>query len=99
MSRKSTRRTARHSKRTHSKRSGSSLGRSLPGRSFYGRKLRLEPLEDRRLLAVVTVTTNLDTVNASDGLLSLREAIAQVSSGGTVQFDGSLAGKTIRWTI
>ena len=93
MSRKSTRRTARQSKRTHSQQSQSSLGRSLSGRSFYGRKLRLEPLEDRRLLAVVTVTTLSDTVDFNDGVTSLREAIFAanlVPGADTIQFDPSL---------
>ncbi|MGI9455440.1 MAG: right-handed parallel beta-helix repeat-containing protein, partial [Aeoliella sp.] len=40
------------------------------------RRLHIEPLEDRRLLAMFTVDTNLDTVDENDGLLSLREAVA-----------------------
>ena len=41
----------------------------------HRRPLRLEPLEDRRLLAVVTVTTLADTIDFNDGVTSLREAI------------------------
>ncbi len=42
------------------------------------RKLGLETLEDRRVLAVLTVNSNLDSV-AGDNFLSLREAIAVVN--------------------
>ena len=58
--------------RTHS--ANSNIGRSLYRRPQYQRALRLEPLEDRRLLAVVTVNTLDDTVDFNDGVTSLREA-------------------------
>ncbi|MGE3819499.1 MAG: hypothetical protein AB7I30_08690, partial [Isosphaeraceae bacterium] len=41
---------------------------------------RLESLEPRTLMAVMTVTTNVDTIDPSDNALSLREAI-EVSNG------------------
>ncbi|MCR5359307.1 MAG: hypothetical protein K6E55_05420 [Thermoguttaceae bacterium] len=77
------------------------------------KNLRLENLEDRTLLAVCAgaavpapeptsaewvVTTNLDRVNDSDNLLSLREAIAAASEGDTITFDASLSGKVIKLT-
>ena len=49
--------------------------RLFAGNSLYRRALRYEPLEDRRLLAVVTVDTLADTVDFNDGHTSLREAI------------------------
>ena len=39
------------------------------------RKLMLEHLEGRRYFADINVTTNQDTVNATDGVTSLREAV------------------------
>ena len=44
-------------------------------RDNYGRRLRFEQCEDRRLLAVLTVTTPLDNTIGGDGLLTLREAV------------------------
>ena len=59
----------------------------------HRRLLRIEPLEDRRLLAVATVTTLADTIDFTDGVTSLREAIFAantVSGADTIEFDSSL---------
>jgi fibronectin-binding autotransporter adhesin len=66
------------SKRRHSRpaaRRRALARRLFAGNSLYRRALRYEPLEDRRLLAVVTVDTLADTVDFNDGHTSLREAI------------------------
>ena len=58
--------------------------------SSYSRRLRVEPLEERRLLAVATVTTLGDTVDFADGVTSLREALfaANTLAGpDTIEFD------------
>jgi CSLREA domain-containing protein len=52
-----------------------STAQNRKSKSQYRRTLRYESLEDRRLLAVVTVTTLADTVDFNDGKTSLREAI------------------------
>src|SRR3990172_2387719 len=62
------------------------------------RRLRIEPLEARRLLAVVTVNSEFDTVDLNDGLVSLREAVFAtniVPGPDTIEFSLSLAGKTL----
>ena len=69
------------------------IGRSLYRRPQYQRALRLEPLEDRRLLALVTVTTLGDTVDFNDGVTSLREAIFAantVPGADTIEFAPAL---------
>lgn len=66
--------------------------------STFARKLSIERLEDRRLLAAYLVNTELDSLDASDGLTSLREAIVSSNAAlgpDTINFDVSLAGKTI----
>ena len=40
----------------------------------------LELLEDRRLLAVFTVTTKLDVVDGNDGVFSLRESVLSANA-------------------
>ncbi len=47
------------------------------------------------LAAILTVDTNLDVVNAGDGVLSLREALADSLAGDEIQFDASLNGLSI----
>ena len=72
------------------------------GLAFRPRRLRLEVLEERRMLAVVTVDTALDTVDLGDGLTSLREAIFAtnlVAGADTIEFDASLSGQTILLTM
>ncbi len=80
-------------------------------KSPHARRLRVEQLEDRRLLAVLTVQNNLDDTLANlggDGELSLREAIEIANNPGTVidgfvsndeadeiVFESSMSGQTI----
>ncbi len=62
------------------------MGRAS-GSSPRSRSLRLERLEDRRLLAI-TVDTLVDELDGSivDGDISLRDAIAVATSGATIDF-------------
>ena len=79
--------TRRSSRATARRRSAAARSRAV--KSQYSRPLRYEPLEDRRLLAVVTVDTPDDTVNFTDGRTSLREAIFAtnvVGGADTIQF-------------
>ena len=63
--------------------------RSRLAKALRGRRLIAEPLEDRRLLATITVTTLAD-VTANDGQVTLREAIQAANTDTSV--DGSTAG-------
>ncbi len=61
--------------------------------SLYRRTLRCERLEDRCLLAVVTVTTLEDSIDFNDGRTSLREAIFAtntVAGADTIDFAPAL---------
>src|SRR5690349_8532204 len=63
-----------------------------------GRRLQIESLEQRRQLAIVTVTTPLDVVDVNDDLVSLREAIQTTNAfpgADVIKFDASLSGATI----
>src|SRR4051794_17844321 len=59
--------------------------------SVARRSLRLEPLEVRRMLSTVTVTT-LNDFAQIDGQTSLREALAQANGGDTINFASTLSG-------
>jgi len=85
--------------------------RSLPSlrsrhdthRNGYHRRLRCEPLEDRRMLSVFTVTNTNDGPVAAAGDLpgSLRQAIFNANANpgdDVVLFDASLSGQTITLT-
>ncbi len=62
----------------------------------HARRLRLEPLEDRRVLATIVVDTLLDNTTPSDGLTTLREALAEADDLDTIEFSSSIVGTTPR---
>ena len=47
----------------------------------------IEPLESRRLLATITVTSTADTITPNDGAVTLREAITAINAGSTTDTD------------
>jgi len=61
--------------------------RTVRARRRPGFRPWCEVLEDRRLLATLTVNTNLDTIGS--GLLSLRDAISAVNAGSKASLPGS----------
>ena len=64
-------------------------------RDHFARKLRLETLEDRRMLATMVVTELGDGSLASltgDGQLSLREAVEAINTGAPVDGIGPVVG-------
>jgi hypothetical protein len=55
----------------------------------YRRHLGVEALEDRRMLAILTVNSFADTHINADGVLTLREAVEVVDQGNTNGLDSS----------
>ncbi len=91
------------------------LGRKFNTESKVGsglrrNKLGMETLEDRTTPAILTVNSLLDNTVASDGLVSLREAIASSvnrtttdlgdtgDGNDTIQFSSAIDGQTIKLT-
>jgi len=65
-----------------------------------GRRLAVEHLEDRRMLAI-TVSTTIDELDGSitDGDISLRDAIALAAPGETIDFDLGTGSQTIQMNL
>lgn len=62
------------------------------------RSLRLESLEERRMLSVnwvVNTASDVISWSESDTTISLREAVSRAGDGDTITFDSALAGSTI----
>ena len=63
------------------------------------RSLRIEPLEDRHLLAVLTVNSFGDTHINTDGVLTLREAMEVVQQGNTNGLDNTTITNQINGSV
>src|SRR5689334_8291088 len=59
--------------------------------SRYGYKPLVESLEDRRMLAILTVNSLLDNTTSANSLLTLREAIQSIQQGSLT--DSSASGQ------
>jgi hypothetical protein len=66
------------------------VGHHMLGRGRHGRALRVEPLEDRRLLAMTVNTLVDENDGVAVGGISLREAVAAAGQGETVNFAPAL---------
>ena len=69
--------------------------RHCPARWGLLRRLRLETLEGRCLLTILTVNSPLDTTLTPTGTFTLRELVNQAGPGDTIEFAPSLNGATI----
>src|SRR4051812_36851802 len=63
-----------------------SSGYRLPALGRWRRRLFFEALEHRHLLTTISVHTLIDVNNASDGLTTLREAVAAAATNDTINF-------------
>ncbi len=80
------RRTQRHRSRLGRLLRGDRRRQRLRHRRLRHRRLLYEPLEDRQMLAVITVDSLLDgPVDFSDGQTTLREALTLANDGDTIQ--------------
>ena len=71
---------------------GRNLTASHRRRNPRHRPLRIEPLEDRRLLASLTVNSLLDNTSSGDGLVTLREAIVAANTDATTDLGHTGSG-------
>ena len=64
-----------------------------------GRRLRLEPMEDRRMMATLTVNSLADAHINTDGVLTLREAVEVVQQGSTNGLDSTTIANQISGSL